>query len=111
MGSGVTKTDVKRPGAGNTGGRMGHINFAQFMVDRKGITDRVTLNGMTLMNWQTYLLPMDEAFMKKINSSRPAVTAAEKNEIFTGSFTLNQTGDTYIDMVTIQRRCFLYQWS
>ena len=31
---------------------MGHINFAQFMIDRKGITDRVTLNGMTLMNWQ-----------------------------------------------------------
>jgi len=30
---------------------MGHINFAQFMIDRKGITDRVTLNGMVLMNW------------------------------------------------------------
>ena len=44
---------------------MGHINFAQFMHDRKGITDRVTLNGMTLMNWQTTLLPMDEVFMAK----------------------------------------------
>ena len=42
---------------------MGHINFAQFMIDRKGITDRVTLNGMTLMNWETTLIPMDEAFI------------------------------------------------
>ena len=42
---------------------MGHINFAQFMIDRKGITDRVTLNGMTLMNWETTLLPMDEKFI------------------------------------------------
>jgi hypothetical protein len=30
---------------------MGHINFAQALIDRKGITDRVTLAGMTLMNW------------------------------------------------------------
>ena len=95
----LPKTDVKDPVLEILVEGMGHINFAQFMVDRKGITDRVTLNGMTLMNWQTYLLPMDEAFMKKINSSKPAVTAAEKGgNFFTGSFTLNQTGDTYIDM-------------
>jgi hypothetical protein len=30
---------------------MGRINFAKYLIDRKGITDRVTLNGMTLMNW------------------------------------------------------------
>ena len=29
---------------------MGHINFAQEMIDRKGITDKVTLSSMTLMN-------------------------------------------------------------
>ena len=34
---------------------MGHINFAQMMIDRKGITDRVTLQGMTLMNWNDFL--------------------------------------------------------
>jgi beta-galactosidase len=31
---------------------MGRINFAEYMIDRKGITERVSLNGMTLMNWQ-----------------------------------------------------------
>ena len=37
---------------------MGHINFAQYLIDRKGITDRVTLNGMTLMDWETFNLPL-----------------------------------------------------
>ncbi len=37
---------------------MGHINFAQEMIDRKGITDRVTLSGMTLMNWEAFPLPL-----------------------------------------------------
>ena len=37
---------------------MGHINFAQEMIDRKGITERVTLSGMTLMNWDVFLLPL-----------------------------------------------------
>ena len=40
---------------------MGHINFAQEMIDRKGITDRVTLSGMTLMNWEVFLLPLADA--------------------------------------------------
>jgi hypothetical protein len=33
---------------------MGHINYAQEMIDRKGITDRVSLSGMTLMNWDVF---------------------------------------------------------
>ena len=78
---------------------MGHINFAQFMIDRKGITDRVTLNGMTLMNWQTQLLPVDEAFMQQ--PFPKAVSATKQNgdlRFFTGEFTLTETGDTYLDL-------------
>ncbi|MDQ6609454.1 MAG: beta-galactosidase, partial [Bacteroidota bacterium] len=78
---------------------MGHINFAQFMIDRKGITDRVTLNGMTLMNWQITLLPIDENFIKtkrpdlkiKIDDNKPC-------NFFRGSCNLSETGDTYFDM-------------
>jgi len=78
---------------------MGHINFAQFMIDRKGITDRVTLNGMTLMNWQTQLLPVDEAFMQQ--PFPKAVSASKQNgdfRFFTGEFSLTETGDTYLDL-------------
>lgn len=94
----LPKTDVKDPVLEIMVEGMGHINFAQFMIDRKGITDRVTLNGMTLMNWETYLLPMDESFIKKINTSKTATTAEKGGNFFCGSFMLAQTGDTYIDM-------------
>ncbi len=77
---------------------MGHINFAQFMIDRKGITDRVTLNGMTLMNWQTTLLPMDETFMSKVKPGTAAATADKLCNFYKGNFTLNETGDTYFDV-------------
>ena len=45
---------------------MGHINFAQEMIDRKGITDRVTLQGMTLMNWEVFLLPLSDAWVSAL---------------------------------------------
>jgi beta-galactosidase len=76
---------------------MGHINFAQYIIDRKGITDRVTLNGMTLMNWQIYPLPMTEKFISTI---KPAQITDENSKglFFKGSFDLKKTGDTYFDM-------------
>ena len=78
---------------------MGHINFAQFMIDRKGITDRVTLNGMTLMNWEIYPMPMDYEFVK--NGTEPSqrdCRMTNKELFFTGKFNLAETGDTYFDM-------------
>ena len=76
---------------------MGHINFAQFMIDRKGITDRVTLNGMTLMNWQVYPLPMDAAFVTKAATTDRGIT--EGHGIFyKGYFNLAEVGDTYFDL-------------
>ena len=81
---------------------MGHINFAQYLIDRKGITDRVTLDGMTLMNWETYNLPLDDAFVKNLTMSggsdftRPGI-------FFKGSFQLDSTADTYIDMSAFRK--------
>ncbi len=75
---------------------MGRINFANAMIDRKGITDRVVLNGMTLMNWEVYLLPMDNRFLSSISiglqdSDRPGM-------FFNGEFILDKPSDTFIDM-------------
>ena len=75
---------------------MGHINFAQYMIDRKGITDRVTLNGMTLMDWQVYPLPMTEAFIKTLKPVKADENS--KGMFFKGSFELQKTGDTYFDL-------------
>ena len=76
---------------------MGHINFAQDIIDRKGITDRVALAGMTLMNWQVYLLPLQETWiagLKPVSSSidpRPG-------RFFRGTFNIDAPADTFIDM-------------
>jgi len=75
---------------------MGRINFAQEMIDRKGITDRVTLNGITLMNWDFYLLPMDEEY---IGTLQPTDREKDKpGTFFKGEFSIEKTADTYIDM-------------
>ncbi len=94
----LPKTTVANPVLEIVVEGMGHINFAQFMIDRKGITDRVTLNGMTLMNWQTTLLPMDEAFMNKVQPSSAKTSVDKLCNFYKGNFTLNETGDTYFDL-------------
>ena len=79
---------------------MGRINFAQYLIDRKGITDRVTLNGMTLMNWKVYNLPMDKKFILGLRSS--GKNLKKPGVFFKGSFFLSKTGilpgDTFIDV-------------
>jgi len=75
---------------------MGRINFAEYMIDRKGITDRVSLNGMTLMDWQIYSLPFEESYLKNLK-----FTSGEKTQpgtFFKGEFDLATIGDTYIDV-------------
>ena len=74
---------------------MGHINFAQDIIDRKGITDRVTLSGMTLMNWESFLLPLTEQWVAGLKSG-PA--DLRPGTFFSGTFSLDKTGDTFIDM-------------
>ncbi len=95
----LPKTTVANPVLEIVVEGMGHINFAQFMIDRKGITDRVTLNGMTLMNWELTLLPMDESFIKQ----RPTLNEKKFKDdmpcnFFKGEFNLSETGDTFFDM-------------
>ncbi|MGH9408500.1 MAG: beta-galactosidase [Vicinamibacterales bacterium] len=74
---------------------MGHINFASAMIDRKGITDRVTLSGMTLMNWKVYPLPLDDGWVRGLKAE--PVASSRPGLFFRGTFTLDRAADTYID--------------
>lgn len=95
----LPKTDVVNPELEIVVEGMGHINFAQFMIDRKGITDRVTLNGMTLMNWEISLFKMDETFMNKQQKLDKKIIKEEMPcNFFKGVFNLTETGDTFIDL-------------
>ncbi len=75
---------------------MGRINFAEYMIDRKGITDRVSLNGMTLMDWQIFTLPMDEPYVQNLKFTSEERT--QPGNFFKGEFDLATTGDTYLDV-------------
>ncbi len=77
---------------------MGHINFAQYMIDRKGITDRVTLNGMTLMNWEVFPIPMDYQFVKQAAQPSRGMVNDKPGLFFKGNFNLTTPGDTFFDL-------------
>jgi beta-galactosidase len=104
----LPKTDVKDPQLDILVEGMGHINFAQYLIDRKGITDRVTLNGMTLMNWEIYPLPLATApattpartppSAHPAAANTPPATPQDTGVIFKGTFTLDHTADTYFDL-------------
>jgi beta-galactosidase len=80
---------------------MGRINFAEYMIDRKGITDRVSLNGMTLMDWQIFTLPFDETYLQNLKFSSAA--PGRPGTFFKGEFDLATTGDTYLDVSQWQK--------
>lgn len=92
----LPKTDVANPVLDILVEGMGHINYGPYIVDRKGITDMVRLNGMTLMEWDMYRLPFDATYMQGITltGTPPAATC----NFYKGSFTLKKTGDTYLDL-------------
>ena len=79
---------------------MGRINFAQSMIDRKGITDRVTLSGMTLMNWRVYPMPLSDDFILRLREGkveeRPGI-------FFRGRFDLAEPADTFLDLSGYQK--------
>jgi beta-galactosidase len=75
---------------------MGRINFGAFLIDRKGITDRVTLGGMTLMDWEIFPLPMDEDYLARLGFASPG--RDRPGMFFSAVFELGSTGDTYLDM-------------
>jgi len=79
---------------------MGRINFAQYLIDRKGITDRVTLNGMTLMNWDVYNLPFNDDFIKSL---KPGVQNFKPGTFFRGTFVITSPADTFIDLSNYQK--------
>jgi beta-galactosidase len=77
-------------------------------ISRKGLNENPTLDGTELKGWQIYSLPMDDPSTPPLLSPSPGtpgrgeglpqVTSPNAPEIFTGSFNLAETGETYLDM-------------
>ena len=80
---------------------MGRINYGPALIDRKGITDRVTLGGMTLMNWEVFNLPMDETSLASLREA--SVDTARHCVFFRGTFDLDRPADTFLDMSSYRK--------
>jgi beta-galactosidase len=79
---------------------MGRINYgAEIVRNNKGIISPVTIGDAEITGWTMTQLPMNEApDLSKFTLAENAETLAGKPTVYEGSFTLNETGDTFIDM-------------
>jgi len=73
---------------------MGRVNFGPHLVDdRKGITERVTLDGKELTGWEIYPLPLTDLSPLNFTSAREPAPA-----FYRGAFELNTVGDVFLDL-------------
>lgn len=83
---------------------MGHINFGPYLLqNKKGITEKVMLAGKKLKGWQMYSLPFDNILTYRLTGKAGVIpvdgrTNTKAPVLKTGSFNLNEVGDTYLDM-------------
>jgi beta-galactosidase len=76
---------------------LGRINYGKYVNDnRKGITDKVLLNGQEISEWQIYRFPFDEP--PQISSRLNSNDVSDYPVIREGCFVLEKVGDTYVDM-------------
>ncbi len=76
---------------------LGRINYGPYLNDNlKGITEKVTLNDTEITGWKIYQFPFNDhkgfSFKSRKPGSGPALSR--------GTFTLQETGDSYLDMRT-----------
>lgn len=75
----------------------GRINYGPFLNDnRHGITESVSLDGQVISGWELYRFPFKTP--GKFSFSRKKEMKESRPALYKGSFTLNQLGDTYLDM-------------
>jgi beta-galactosidase len=76
----------------------GRINYGKYLIDnRQGITQSVTLNGKTVLDWKMYRFPFSN--LNGLNFTNPK-TDEVGPALFKGEFTLTKVADTYLDMQT-----------
>jgi beta-galactosidase len=83
--------------------QMGRINYGWRVIgESKGITGSVALAGAELKGWEIYPLPLDDlkglSFNPAPQTKREARGARTMPEFYRGSFTVDEPGDTFLDM-------------
>jgi beta-galactosidase len=74
---------------------MGRINFGKYLLqNKKGITEKVLLDGKELSGWKMYSLPFASISGIKYQPAKTVTTPVIKK----GTFNLTTVADTYLDM-------------
>ncbi len=77
----------------------GRINYGPYLTDnRQGITEKVTLNEKELLGWKMYKFPFTNAAGFKYSTNKD--TYELEPALYKGTFVLNKTGDTYLNLST-----------
>jgi len=80
----------------------GRINYGRQLTDnRKGITGGVTLNGAPLRGWKIYPLPLADIASWDFSGGG----AGDLPAFHRGEFSLDRTGDTFLDMSAWGKGC------
>jgi hypothetical protein len=79
----------------------GRVNFGEHLLDRKGITQRVSLEGQILMNWEIFNLPLEENSFSRLSSIE--LESERPGYFFRGVFELSEVADTFV--VTSEFEC------
>lgn len=75
---------------------LGRINYGPYLLkNKKGITGYVSFAGTEIKGWQMFSLPFDHVKSVTLKSSKPVADAPVLKK---GTFTLQKTGDTYLDL-------------
>lgn len=76
---------------------VGRVNYgSELLNNRKGITNEVLLDGKALKNWTITSLPLYKQSFKGVKFGSDPIVG--QPAIHRGYFTLDQTGDTFLDM-------------
>lgn len=75
---------------------LGRINYGHEMIHNlKGITGNVTIDGKELKGWDMYGFPFKNTTAIHFTANHSKIDAPV---IYQGTFQLNKTGDTFLDM-------------
>ena len=76
---------------------VGRVNYgADILNNRKGITEKVTINGKELLGWKNSPLPLYKALVSSYNYSSERIVGLPAFHRVT--FKLDKTGDTFLDL-------------
>jgi len=73
---------------------MGRVNFGAAMLDRKGITDGVTINDQYQFGWEVFPLPLSD--LSKLMFSEVSTTPKNQPVFYRGTLNVDEPADTFL---------------